>query len=59
MQELGDEAPPELKERFAELRRICEEEKLMDVHRKIERAIQALRCPPGNSSVENLSGVFH
>lgn len=31
--------------------------KLWDLNRKIDRAIDALRCPPGDSSVENLSGV--
>lgn len=31
--------------------------KLWDLNRKIERAIDALRCPPGDWGVENLSGV--
>jgi ATPase subunit of ABC transporter with duplicated ATPase domains len=27
-----------------------------DIDRKVEIAMDALRCPPGNASVENLSG---
>lgn len=34
-----------------------EEGDLWDLNRKIERAMDALRCPPGDSSVEHLSGV--
>ena len=38
------------------MKEIVENENLRDLDRKIEVAINALRCPPGNASVENLSG---
>ncbi len=39
------------------LQRQIDDGKLWDLNRKIDRAIDALRCPPQDSGVETLSGV--
>lgn len=46
----------QLQKRHQELRALVDQHKLMDLHRKIERAIHSLRCPPGDSPVDMLSG---
>ncbi len=59
-EEEDEEEEPEdieaLERRYQELRALVEKHKLMDLHRKIERAIHSLRCPPGDSPVDDLSG---
>lgn len=46
----------ELKNEFKELERQVKEGRLLDLQWQIERALHALRCPPGNSAVTHLSG---
>jgi ATP-binding cassette ChvD family protein len=40
----------------AKLQDIIDSQDLWDLDSKVEMAMEALRCPPGDSSVENLSG---
>eukprot|EP01132_Coremiostelium_polycephalum_P002934 gene2934-3657_t len=61
MEELKDKSlsakeRKKLEARKEELEEEIEDQKLWDLKRKIAIAIDALRCPPGNSSVEHLSG---
>lgn len=44
------------KARFDELKKEVEARNLNDMARRIEISMNALRCPPGDSSVEHLSG---
>jgi ATP-binding cassette ChvD family protein len=44
------------KARLAVLKTEVEEQNLLDMARRIEISMNALRCPPGDSSVEHLSG---
>ncbi|EGC32683.1 hypothetical protein DICPUDRAFT_37987 [Dictyostelium purpureum] len=55
-EELTKQERKQLEARQEELADIIEEEKLWDLKRKIAIAIDALNCPPGESSVETLSG---
>eukprot|EP01117_Protostelium_nocturnum_P019417 TRINITY_DN8421_c0_g1_i1.p1 TRINITY_DN8421_c0_g1~~TRINITY_DN8421_c0_g1_i1.p1 ORF type:complete len:690 (+),score=258.65 TRINITY_DN8421_c0_g1_i1:210-2072(+) len=45
-----------LQKRHASLEKMVETQRLRDLNRKISRAIDALNCPNGSSSVVNLSG---
>lgn len=53
----GDEVDKETKEKYLNQKEIVENQKLMDLARKVEVAIHALKCPPSHFSVANLSGV--
>eukprot|EP01124_Arcella_intermedia_P030038 TRINITY_DN6481_c0_g1_i1.p1 TRINITY_DN6481_c0_g1~~TRINITY_DN6481_c0_g1_i1.p1 ORF type:complete len:655 (+),score=129.97 TRINITY_DN6481_c0_g1_i1:94-2058(+) len=54
--DLKDSEKPALEEQFAQISKVVEELKLLDSQWQIERAISALRCPPGESKVKHLSG---
>ena len=54
--ELQEASDPEQKTRLAEVKAEVESRNLLDIARRIEISMNALRCPPGNSSVEHLSG---
>jgi len=54
--QVAQEDLAQVKARHAELSKIVDDLNLRDLNRKIERAIDALNCPPPNSSVKNLSG---
>lgn len=57
MQEIGSENfTPTQKSRFDALKKEVEAGNLLDMARRIEISMNALRCPPGDSSVEHLSG---
>lgn len=53
----GTTLTPELQLEHARLKARVETENLMDLDRKIDVAMVALRCPPGDSEVDMLSGV--
>lgn len=53
LQEAGD---PSQKARLDEVKAEVESRNLLDIARRIQISMNALRCPPGNSSVEHLSG---
>ncbi|KAN0035345.1 hypothetical protein ACTA71_004610 [Dictyostelium dimigraforme] len=55
-EELTKQERKQLEKRRDELADTIEEEKLWDLKRKIAIAIDALNCPPGDSSVTTLSG---
>jgi sulfate-transporting ATPase len=55
--EEDDPDKEELEELKDKLHDQIEEGQLRDLNRKIERAMDALRCPPGDEGVEHLSGV--
>ncbi|MDU0112638.1 hypothetical protein RT723_06400, partial [Psychrosphaera aquimarina] len=40
----------------AQLQDVIDSQNLWDLDSQVEMAMEALRCPPGESSVENLSG---
>ena len=57
LQEIGSEnSTAEQKKRFEEVKKSVEEQNLLDIARRIEISMNALRCPPAHSSVEHLSG---
>eukprot|EP01116_Phalansterium_solitarium_P011396 TRINITY_DN27057_c0_g1_i1.p1 TRINITY_DN27057_c0_g1~~TRINITY_DN27057_c0_g1_i1.p1 ORF type:complete len:645 (-),score=196.07 TRINITY_DN27057_c0_g1_i1:179-2113(-) len=46
----------DLRGRLAVLQRVVDDQKLLDLALEIERAMDALRCPPGDRDVTTLSG---
>jgi hypothetical protein len=46
-----------LKKEFEKLKTIVEKNNLFDLFRRIEVAMEALNCPPGDAEVTSLSGV--
>jgi hypothetical protein len=48
-----------LKKEYEKLKIIVEQNKLFDLFRRIEVAMEALNCPPGDTAVTSLSGVCH
>ncbi|PXA80492.1 energy-dependent translational throttle protein EttA [Caulobacter sp. D4A] len=54
--QLGEEYTDELMEEMTKLQEIIDAKDLWDIDSKIEMAIDALRCPPNDSNIENLSG---
>jgi len=57
-EDLEDNDEPDRQDlkRKEHLERIIKEEKLLDLQRRVERAMNALRCPPGDADVTTLSG---
>ena len=55
-EELSDDEMNKLIERQGELTELIEQHDGWELDSKIERAIDALRCPEGNTPVKNLSG---
>ncbi|MDR1032035.1 MAG: energy-dependent translational throttle protein EttA [Holosporales bacterium] len=53
---MDDVAMQRLLDRQAELQNIIDAQDLWDLNRQVEIAMDALRCPPGDQSVESLSG---
>jgi len=53
---LGEDYSDELMEEMTKLQEIIDARDLWDIDSKVEMAIDALRCPPNDSSIENLSG---
>lgn len=54
--DFDEEEEPHILESYQEIAEEVEEEKLTDLEWQIERAMNALRCPPANSDVSKLSG---
>ncbi|KRA56763.1 ABC transporter ATP-binding protein [Caulobacter sp. Root655] len=53
---LGEEYSDELMEEMTKLQEIIDARDLWDIDSKVEMAINALRCPPNDASIEDLSG---
>ncbi|HZZ37391.1 MAG TPA: energy-dependent translational throttle protein EttA, partial [Caulobacteraceae bacterium] len=53
---LGEEYTDELMEQMTKLQEEIDAANAWDIDSKIEMAMEALRCPPGDSAVANLSG---
>jgi ATP-binding cassette ChvD family protein len=53
---LGEEYSDELMEEMTKLQEIIDARDLWDIDSKVEMAIDALRCPPNDASIESLSG---
>jgi ATP-binding cassette ChvD family protein len=53
---LGEEYTDELMEKMTKLQEEIDAANAWDIDSKIEMAMEALRCPPGDSAVANLSG---
>jgi ATP-binding cassette ChvD family protein len=53
---LGEDYSDELMEEMTKLQEIIDARDLWDIDSKVEMAIDALRCPPNDSSIEDLSG---
>ncbi|CAN7538849.1 energy-dependent translational throttle protein EttA [Caulobacter sp. BE254] len=53
---LGEEYSDELMEEMTKLQEIIDARDLWDIDSKVEMAIDALRCPPNDANIENLSG---
>ncbi len=53
---LGEEYTDELMEKMTKLQEEIDAANAWDIDSKIEMAMEALRCPPGDSPVANLSG---
>ena len=53
---LGEDYSDELMEEMTKLQEVIDAGDLWDIDSKIEMAMDALRCPPNDWSVENLSG---
>ncbi|MBC7667321.1 MAG: ATP-binding cassette domain-containing protein, partial [Gemmatimonadaceae bacterium] len=53
---LGEDYSDELMEEMTKLQEIIDARDLWDIDSKVEMAINALRCPPNDASIEDLSG---
>jgi ATP-binding cassette ChvD family protein len=53
---LGEDYSDELMEEMTKLQETIDARDLWDIDSKVEMAIDALRCPPNDSSIEDLSG---
>jgi ATP-binding cassette ChvD family protein len=53
---LGEDYSDELMEEMTKLQEIIDARDLWDIDSKVEMAIDALRCPPNDSSIADLSG---
>ncbi|WP_419254736.1 energy-dependent translational throttle protein EttA [Caulobacter sp. ErkDOM-YI] len=53
---LGEDYSDELMEEMTKLQEIIDARDLWDIDSKVEMAIDALRCPPNDSSIDDLSG---
>jgi len=53
---LGEDYSDELMEEMTKLQEIIDARDLWDIDSKVEMAIDALRCPPNDADIENLSG---
>ncbi|WP_425997783.1 energy-dependent translational throttle protein EttA [Caulobacter sp. DWR1-3-2b1] len=53
---LGEDYSDELMEEMTKLQEIIDARDLWDIDSKVEMAIDALRCPPNDSSIQDLSG---
>jgi ATP-binding cassette ChvD family protein len=53
---LGEDYSDELMEEMTKLQEIIDARDLWDIDSKVEMAIDALRCPPNDANIENLSG---
>jgi ATP-binding cassette ChvD family protein len=53
---LGEDYSDELMEEMTKLQEVIDARDLWDIDSKVEMAIDALRCPPNDSSIEDLSG---
>jgi ATPase subunit of ABC transporter with duplicated ATPase domains len=54
--QLGEEYTDELMEEMTKLQEIIDARDLWDIDSKVEMAINALRCPPNDASIADLSG---
>ncbi|WP_184721230.1 energy-dependent translational throttle protein EttA [Caulobacter sp.] len=54
--QLGEEYTDELMEEMTKLQEIIDAKDLWDIDSKVEMAINALRCPPNDASIADLSG---
>ena len=54
--QMAEEYSDELMEKMNALQEVIDARDLWDIDSKIEQAMEALRCPPADWSVENLSG---
>ena len=54
--QMAEEYSDELMEKMNALQEVIDSRDLWDIDSKIEQAMEALRCPPADWSVENLSG---
>jgi ATP-binding cassette ChvD family protein len=53
---LGEDYSDELMEEMTKLQEVIDARDLWDIDSKVEMAIDALRCPPNDANIENLSG---
>jgi ATP-binding cassette ChvD family protein len=53
---LGEDYSDELMEEMTKLQETIDARDLWDIDSKVEMAIDALRCPPNDANIENLSG---
>lgn len=54
--EMSDDAMQALYDRMGDLQEKIDQSDAWEIDRQIDQAMQALRCPPGDASVEHLSG---
>ncbi|WP_454714939.1 energy-dependent translational throttle protein EttA [Caulobacter segnis] len=54
--QLGEEYTDELMEEMTKLQEVIDAKDLWDIDSKVEMAINALRCPPNDASIADLSG---